>query len=257
MTKSFLIKVFLIVCFLVIGVGCITQNYLKNTEEFAKPTGILNTTQNEVLRANINTFMESRVNEYAIGKEDYYCANFLYGFDEKYAYAWVYCSGFEIQSNDEIIQGTAFSIPTLLQYMQPNFQITDFKQPSDGNLYDESFRQLFPKKIYDRGRLSNVEVTTLDLEVRRKVKAVIQLKTKYPELKDYPSDKLPPRSIVFEQEQSNLYVAFVQNGSGRAILEARCFLIKPNNTIVENVKFTPNSVNVSGLNFSAKECNSY
>ncbi len=255
--KSFPIAKFFIVGVLLVGVIFITQKYLKNSDNFAKPIGTLNTEQNVKLKSNINTFIESRVGEHDLGKENYYCSNFLYGRDDKYAYTWLYCSGFEIKNNDVLEQGTAFSIPTRLEYRQPNFQVIDSKQPGDGSLYDSTLRELFPKKFYDKGHLPNEEVNKLDLEVRSKVKAVIQIKAKYPELKDYPSDKLPPRSIVVEQEQNNLYVAFIQNGSGRPILEARCFLIKSDNTTVDNGKFIPNSVNDNHINFSAKECNSY
>lgn len=261
--KNFPIVKIFIVAVLLIGVIFITQKYFENSDNFAKSIGALNTEQK--LKSNINTFMESRVSEYDLGKENYYCSNFLYGYDDKYAYAWVYCSGFEIKNNDVLEQGTAFSIPTRLEYRQPNFQVIDFKQPGDGSLYDSTLRQLFPKKFYDKGQLPNEEINKLDIEVRSKAKAVIQIKAKYPELKDYPSDKLPPRSIVVEQEQNNLYAAFIQMGSGKpTILEARCFLVKLDNTIVEvektttenTGKLTPNYVNNS-LNFSAQECNSY
>lgn len=253
--KGFPITKIFIAVVLLVGVVFIAQKYFKNSDNFAKPIGILNTNQNEKLKSNINTFMELRVSENDLGKENYYCSNFLYGYDDKYSYAWVYCSGFEIKNNDVLEQGTAFSIPTRLEYRQPNFQVIDFKQPGDGSLYDSTLRQLFPKKFYDKGHLPNEEINKLDVEVRSKVKAVMRIKAKYPELKDYPSDKLPPRSIVIEQEQNNLYVAFIQNGSGRPIIGARCFLIKSDSAIVENGNFTPSNDN--GLNFSAKECNSY
>ena len=253
--KSFpFAKIFVVVALLV-AVIFIAQKYFKNSDDFAKPIENLNTDQNEKIKSNINTFMESQVSENDLRKENYYCSNFLYGYEDKYAYAWVYCSVFEIKNDNVLEEGYSFSIPTRLEYKQPNFQVIHSEQPGDGNLYDSTLRQLFPKKFYDKGHLPNDEVTKLDLEVRNKVTAVIQIKAKYPELKDYPSDKLPPRSIVIEQEQNNLYVAFVQNGSGRPILGARCFLIKSDNTIVGNGNFTSNNDN--GLNFSAKECNSY
>ncbi len=49
-----------------------------------------------------------------LGSDNYHCANHLYGYDERYGYALVYCSGLIIISDTERRQGTAFSIPTRL-----------------------------------------------------------------------------------------------------------------------------------------------
>lgn len=69
--------------------------------------------------------------------------------------------------------------------------------------------------------------------------AITAVKQKYPALQDYPSDKLPPRSISAKQSDNKWYVAFIQNGSGRPILEARCFIVNPDHSVVENGTFTP------------------
>lgn len=69
--------------------------------------------------------------------------------------------------------------------------------------------------------------------------AIAAVKQKYPSLQDYPSDKLPPRSISATQSDNKWYVAFIQNGSGRPILEARCFIVNPDHSVIENGTFAP------------------
>jgi hypothetical protein len=61
--------------------------------------------------------------------------------------------------------------------------------------------------------------------------AVSLLKTAYPEFKNYPNNNLPPQSIQTRQVSSGWYIAFVQEGSGRPILEAKCFLVRDDKTI--------------------------
>lgn len=142
---------------------------------YAVPIGILNTNnKNEQLQSNINYFMESNVSENFLGKDNYHCSNILYGYDDKYAYAWVYCSGFIVTGTEELEQGTAFSIPTRLEYTKPNFEIINYKQPGMGNQYGPTFRLLFPKKFYDIGQPSNVEINRLEEELRNKAKAKIK-----------------------------------------------------------------------------------
>lgn len=138
------------------------------------------TTGNSKLQANINSFMESQVTEHALGKENYHCANYLYGYDEKYAYAWVLCQGFVSKPNGDLEQGTGFSGPTRLEYRQPNFQIVGFRQPGNGSLYDPGLRELFPKEFYDKARLHlpNAEVEKLMQEVRIKAEDATQMKAK-------------------------------------------------------------------------------
>ena len=55
--------------------------------------------------------------------------------------------------------------------------------------------------------------------------AISLLKAAYPEFKNYPNDNLPPHSIQTKQASNGWYVVFVQEGSGRPILEAKCFFI--------------------------------
>ena len=69
--------------------------------------------------------------------------------------------------------------------------------------------------------------------------AISLLKAAYPEFKNYPNDKLPPQSIQTRQASNGWYVAFVQEGSGRPILEAKCFLVTDDKTIMSIGEYAP------------------
>lgn len=116
---------------------------------FAEPVGVLKTTRNDILRANITSFMEAHGSKNDLGKDIYHCSNRLFGYDEKYVYALVYCSGFIIAENNEIKQGSAFSVPMRLEYKLPGYQIVKYEEPQDGARYSPTLRKLFPKEIYE------------------------------------------------------------------------------------------------------------
>lgn len=61
--------------------------------------------------------------------------------------------------------------------------------------------------------------------------AISLLKDVYPEFKNYPNDNLPSQSIQTKQASNGWYVAFVQEGSVRHTLEAKCFLVTNYKTI--------------------------
>lgn len=82
--------------------------------------------------------------------------------------------------------------------------------------------------------------------------AVETVKSKFSELKEYPNDKLPPKSIKTEKAETGWYVAFVQEGSGVSIIEARCFLVK-NDKVIMQRKYIPQDNFLVG-EFSAREC---
>src|SRR5665647_1486648 len=69
--------------------------------------------------------------------------------------------------------------------------------------------------------------------------AISLLKAAYPEYKNYPNDNLPPQSIQTKQASNGWYVAFVQEGSGRPILEAKCFLVSNEKAITIIGKYLP------------------
>jgi hypothetical protein len=69
--------------------------------------------------------------------------------------------------------------------------------------------------------------------------AISVLKTAYPEFKNYPNNKLPPQSIQTQKASNGWYVAFVQEGSGRPILNAECFLVTDDKTITRIGVYAP------------------
>lgn len=69
--------------------------------------------------------------------------------------------------------------------------------------------------------------------------AISLLKAAYPKYQNYPNDKIPPQSIQTKQISNGWYIAFIQEGSGRPILEAKCFLIKDDKTIISIGEYKP------------------
>jgi len=74
-----------------------------------------------------------------------------------------------------------------------------------------------------------------------------------PELGAYPSDDLPPRSIITEQAPGGWYVAFIQEGSGLPILSARCYYAG-NDRTVRLTGMVNQSIMVLPQDFSAQRC---
>jgi hypothetical protein len=83
--------------------------------------------------------------------------------------------------------------------------------------------------------------------------AIGLVKAKYPELVGYPSDGLPPRSIGSEDSSEGWYLAFIQNGSGRPILSARCFLVSDEGNVTPTGQYEPHSM-PELLAISARTC---
>ena len=164
-------KLFTILILLLLIIGIFTISYLKNLSQFPKPVGKLVITNNEKLNVNINKFMETQKSEYDLGKDNYHCVNHLYGYDEQYAYALVYCSGLVTKSNGKMEQGTAFSIPTRLAYKLPDFRIVSFEQQGNDNA-NPSLQQLFPKQLYDLAikQTPLPELQQFDQEIKAKIK---------------------------------------------------------------------------------------
>ncbi len=84
--------------------------------------------------------------------------------------------------------------------------------------------------------------------------AILQVKKRYTHMSDFPYEGLPPKSITTEKYQDDWYIAFVQEGSGRPVIEARCFIVKPSGDVIENGRFIPKFNETEGLNISARKC---
>lgn len=85
--------------------------------------------------------------------------------------------------------------------------------------------------------------------------AIEIIKNKFSDLKEYPSNQLPPKSIKTEKANDGWYVAFIQEGSGKPIIGAKCFFVNNNEDVVEIDKFD-SSINNNTLNISPKTCKS-
>lgn len=81
--------------------------------------------------------------------------------------------------------------------------------------------------------------------------AIARLQSIYPEFMSYPSDRLPPQSIRTQKEIDGRYVTFVQEGSGRPILRAKCFFVSNVGKIRSIGEFTPE---VGDTDFSITTC---
>jgi len=84
--------------------------------------------------------------------------------------------------------------------------------------------------------------------------AIEIIKSQFPELKEYPSDKLPPKSIRTEKTGDGWYAAFVQEGSGRPIISAKCFFVDRQKNIISMRSYNPTIEEDSPSVFSPETC---
>jgi len=75
----------------------------------------------------------------------------------------------------------------------------------------------------------------------------------YPDLKGYPADSFPVRSIRTERAPEGWYVAFIQEGSGVPVISARCYCVG-NDRNVTLTGAVNQSVMVMVPDFSSKRC---
>ena len=83
------------------------------------------------------------------------------------------------------------------------------------------------------------------------LQAINIVKTAYPEFANYPNDHLPPQSIKTEKDSDGWYIAFVQEGSGRPIVWAKCFFVKNDSTLKVIWEFKPEA---QDIDFSLRTC---
>ncbi len=84
--------------------------------------------------------------------------------------------------------------------------------------------------------------------------AIEIIKNKFLEFKEYPSDKLAPKSIKTEKASAGWYVAFVQEGSGRPIISAKCYLVDNQKKIMSEKSYSPTFGEDSTAEFSPITC---
>jgi len=83
--------------------------------------------------------------------------------------------------------------------------------------------------------------------------AISILKKDYPEYQNYPNDNLPPQSIRTDEDIDGWYISFVQEGSGRPIIKAKCFFVDNNGNIRVIGEFEPKIGDIDG-DFSIRTC---
>ncbi|HEY7777526.1 MAG TPA: hypothetical protein VIA09_03205 [Nitrososphaeraceae archaeon] len=84
--------------------------------------------------------------------------------------------------------------------------------------------------------------------------AISLIKNQYPELQDFPSDGLPPKVIRTEKSGEGWYVMFETQGSGRPIIEAKCFFVDNAKKVTLTGLYKPETDDIQ-INISTKTCN--
>jgi hypothetical protein len=163
----------IVALFVLFGIGGAVW-YFRVLNAYANPVGVLRTERNAELEANIDTFMETATNTpLTQGRENYRCSNLLYGYDDRYAYAWVFCAGYSTGEELKVTLESASSIPTRLEYSQGTYDIVAFEQPKDGNLYEPTLKKLFPKIIFSYSHPTNEEIAVLEAKTLQKAEAYV------------------------------------------------------------------------------------
>lgn len=158
--------------------------FYKNSNRSAKLT-ILSNSNSHVpsdieIQDKVNNFLEEQLDKSGLllkqEKEHYHCSNYLYGHDNQYIYAWMYCGSYVIKNGADADRLTAFSTPMRFEYQGQNFQIIDYKHPGDGNTYGPTLKQIFPLKFYNLAiaHPSNETIKILDQAVKDKAQADIR-----------------------------------------------------------------------------------
>jgi hypothetical protein len=83
--------------------------------------------------------------------------------------------------------------------------------------------------------------------------AISLVKNQYPELQDFPSSGLPPKVIHSEKASDGWYVMFETQGSGRPLIEAKCYLVDNAKTVTLTGKYTPKTDDIQ-VSLSPKTC---
>mgnify|MGYP003346147405 CR=1 FL=1 len=69
--------------------------------------------------------------------------------------------------------------------------------------------------------------------------AVTAIERQHPELSSYPSTTFPVKRIQSEPGAGGINVAFITEGSGRPIVEAHCYFVGDDGTVLETGAFLP------------------
>ena len=200
--------------------------------------GKYNTEQNEQLARNVDNYMEM--------DKDIYCSHIQYGRDDKYVYTWMLCEEYEYTNNGVIYTSGGFSIPTRFDYNKDTLEINGYKQPSDGSLYDPTLRLLFPIEVFNYGHPSNEKIQGLEAQAKYKFLNKLDhklfeklelLTNKYSEYIDWElQPSFAGKTFAYKVQNGSYYFAFITNGSGVGVVDAKCYEVKIDNSIEEIIK---------------------
>jgi len=84
--------------------------------------------------------------------------------------------------------------------------------------------------------------------------AIESVKLSYLDLRDYPSTTIPSRVIQAKQSPTGWYIGFIQEGSDRPIISARCFFVSEDKKVTEIGAFTSGESDTVAGDFSIPEC---
>lgn len=113
----------------------------------------------------------------------------------------------------------------------------------------------FLSKEYFNAKLEEVPFVETDaiVQVISKEEAIsLVKKDQYPNLEDFPGNNLPPKTIKSESSIDGWYLAFITQGSGVPIIEARCFLVDNGRNVIFTGDYEANGEIKNDL--SVKNC---
>jgi len=116
------------------------------------------TSVDSIIKTNIELFMR----HVCSGSSDNLAvsSNKVYGYNDKYIYAWIYCAEF---STNLQLEG-ASSVPYRLEYKNPNYLIIGYKRSPDGEGNETINKQIFGKyyNLMIKNPPSNSEIKELE-----------------------------------------------------------------------------------------------
>lgn len=241
------LKWILLVAFIVILIPIAILAYLSKdliatyipSSEQATIVGQLTTKPNKELSDNINSYYGK--------KNNWECAHILFGYDDKYAYTWSFCSKYVYREYGGVEEDSGQSLPVRFEYDKNTLEIKGYKEPGDGSEYDRTTRMLFPFEIYTKLQLNtsdyNKSATNLSNEVKQrfinsldsKLLSVTEtVSAKYPEMKNWIfSPTYEAKGFGFKVQNGSYYLAYFSGIGGNSAADPKCFEVKADNQIVE------------------------
>jgi hypothetical protein len=109
-----------------------------------------------------NTALEDSADSFIEADKGMTCSHILYGLDDKYIYTWALCEKYTYSDEGGLVPAEGFSMPTRFEYDSATSEVTAYKQPLDGDLYNVSLNQIFPKTVAAIGDPTDADLTALE-----------------------------------------------------------------------------------------------